>query len=74
MTQRTYRVEYRMYFADKVRAIVVHASNKEEAYDKAFYEAIPAREHVIPYAAWVESVWYANGKGKRFNTFEGKPY
>ena len=75
MVYRDYRVEYKMYQADNVHAVIVKADTKEEAYDKAFYEAIPAKEDgCMAYSAWVESVNYVNGKFKRFNTFEGKPY
>ena len=71
---RDYRVEYRMFWADEVKAIIVHAATKAEAYDKAVYEAIPQKENDYAYSAWVESVRYINGRFKRFNTHEGKPY
>lgn len=71
---RAYRIEYLAYECAEIKAVIVYASNKEEAYEKAYYEAIPAREGGIVYAAWVESVRMNNGKFKRFNTFAGKPY
>lgn len=74
MAKRAYRIEYRMYEFAEVKAVVVNAENKAEAYDKAYFEAIPETEGGIAYAAWVESVMFTNGKFKRFNTFAGKPY
>ena len=74
MAKRAYRIEYRMYEFAEVKAVIVYASNKKEAYDKAYFEAIPEKEGGIAYAAWVESVMFTNGKFKRFNTFAGKPY
>ena len=68
-----YWVEYRLYGTD-VRGIDVLAQSKADAYDKAVYEAIPAREGELPYSAWVASVTYKNGNYRQFNTFEGKPY
>lgn len=50
------------------------ANNKEEAYEKAFYEAIPEREGEMPYSAWVSSVTYQNGNVRYFNTSEGNAY
>lgn len=70
-----YTVHYRMSFADTVRFVCVLASSKQEAYDKAVYEAIP-KEYAgfYPYSAWVSSVTYNNGNERKFNTFEGLPY
>ena len=50
------------------------ANNKEEAYEKAFYEAIPEREGEMPYSAWVSSVTYQNGNVRYFNTSEGNAF
>lgn len=71
---KAYYVNYKLYSADKVRGIGFLAKNKIDAYQKAVYELIPAKEGEMPYSAWVESVTYNNGKCTRFNTFEGKPY
>lgn len=73
-SNKTYHVKYHLYgpFSDD-KGIDVLAPNKIAAYDKARYEAIPAREGEHPYSAWVHSVTYANGDYKRFDTFEGKP-
>jgi len=64
-----------MSFADPVRRIVVLASSKAEAYDKAVYEAIP-KEYAgfHPYSTWVSSVTYNNGNCLKFKTHEGMPY
>lgn len=76
MRQRrnTYTVAYRMYGADGERTVDVIASKKEEAYERAVYQAIPAVEGGLPYSAWVESVTYQNGNVREFHTFEGNPY
>ena len=70
----TYCVEYKIHSAGEVKSVCVTAKNKADAYDVAAYEIIPAEEGQIPYAAWVVSVTYANGKSKTFYTHEGKPY
>lgn len=54
--------------------LTIDAVNCPDAYDKAVYEAVPALKGQCPYSAWVESTNLKNGKTKRFNTFEGKPY
>lgn len=73
--RQVYTVEYNLRGAwDETKSINIIASNKIEAYDLAFYEAIPAKEGTMPYSAWVYSVTYQNGNYKRFNTFEGNPY
>lgn len=70
-----YTVKYRMYPTDKEREISLPAKNKEEAYVKAVYELIPAREESLPYSAWVYSVTYKNGNYRLFKyTMEGNPY
>lgn len=69
----TYFVKYRMSGFDE-RGIDVVARSKAEAYDKAFYEAIPEREGELPFSAWVESVTYQNGNHRVFNTSEGNAY
>ena len=71
---KKYTVAYRLWECAKEQTIEVFAHNKEEAYEKADFEAIPEKHGEFPYAAWVESVTYDNGKVKTFNTFEGKPY
>lgn len=71
---KTYYVNYRTCDSNEVKGIKVQAKNKEDAYDKAFYELIPQAEGELPYSAWVCSITYKNGSSKMFNTFEGKPY
>ena len=69
-----YYVKYIMHRAAEEKGICIVARNKIEAYDKAVYKAILKTEGGLPYAAWVYSVTYNNGKYKKFNTFAGKPY
>lgn len=72
---KAYTVKYKLFFpTDAENTITVLANNKEDAYEKAVFEAIPARERVQPYSAWVKGVTYQNGNYKRFKTHEGKPY
>lgn len=71
---KAYYVRYKMEQCSEECGICIAASNKEDAYDKAVYEAIPKKEGTCPYSAWVSSVTYRNGKEVKFNTFEGKPY
>ena len=71
---KKYTIFYKLFFpTDNVDSVTVTANNKEEAYDKAVYEAIPQIEKVMPYSAWVQDVTYSNGRVQTFNTFEGKP-
>lgn len=56
------------------KKIDVIAGNKSEAFDVAFYEAIPEKEGEMPFSAWVKCVTYQNGNTKHFNTSEGNPY
>lgn len=70
----TYTVEYKMHMADEIKRVAVIASNKQDAWDKATYEAIPENEGTVPYSSWVSSVTYKNGNFRTFNTFEGNPY
>lgn len=73
--RQTYHIAYKMDGSwSSQKSVDVIASNKAEAYDTAFYEAIPAKEGAMPYSAWVVSVTYQNGNSKSFNTFEGNPY
>lgn len=74
--RHTYHIEYLMNSAvDMPKSVCVCASSKFEAWDKATYEIIPAKEDGhIPYGAWVASVTFQNGNYKTFNTFCGKPY
>ena len=67
---RSYRVEYREHCVSEVRAVVVHADNVRDAYEKAYFDVLKGQ----PYSAWVESVLYNNNKIHHFNNFEGKPY
>ena len=71
---KAYCVKYKMYSTDEPKGIGFLADNKIDAYEKAVYELIPEKEGSIPYSAWVYSVTYNNGKYRKFNTFEGKPY
>lgn len=72
---KRYDVDYKMYQADEIKTLSVFANNKEEAYDKATFGAIPQKnDGAIPYSAWVASVEYASGRAHFFNTFEGMPY
>lgn len=70
-----YTVKYRMYQSDTENEIVIPAHNKAEAYDKAVYELIPAKEGTTPYSAWVYAKTCKNGKYTAFSyTMEGYPY
>lgn len=69
-----YTVYYRSGDDGVQRFIDVFARDKYEAWEKAYFEAIPARESVCPYSAWVSSITYNNGKQHVFNTSEGNPY
>lgn len=72
---KNYTIKYKMHSADRVKEVSVLARNKEDAYDKAFYEEIPGIEDGdMAYSAWVSSVKYQNGSYRTFNTFEGKSY
>lgn len=71
---KAYYVCYRLQRNGEEKGIGFLAKNKIDAYQKAVYELIPAKEGEMPYSAWVESVTYNNGKSKRFNTCEGLPY
>lgn len=73
--RNVYTVEYRLHGTwDDVKNCHVIASNKEEAYDNAYYEEIPKMEGTLPYSAWVSDVTYQNGNCKYFNAFEGNPF
>ena len=70
-----YTVKYKMYESDKEHEISLTAKNMADAYDKAVYELIPAKEGTFPYSAWVYSITYQNGNYKLFKfTMEGNPY
>ena len=71
---KSYTIAYTMFFGDTERHINLLARNKADAYDKAAYEAIPHVEESHPYAVWVYSVTYSNGREQRFNTHEGKRF
>lgn len=75
MAQNTYMVKYLLGgYHDSERTIGVTASNKFDAYYAAVYNVIPEIEGEPPFAAWVESVTYKNGKTRTFNTMAGMPY
>ena len=72
---KQYTVEYRMRKNELPRTIVVEAGTKYDAWRKASYEDIPAKEGSAPYSAWVTAVTHNNGNYKSFyDTLEGKPY
>ena len=71
---RAYTVAYRIRGYKTEKIIAVLASSKEEAYDRAVYEAIPEKEGEMPYSAWVTGATYQNGNYRSFNTCEGLPY
>ena len=71
---KAYTVEYKMHPADKLKFVTVLAKSKEDAWEKATYEAIPEREGTMPYSSWTAAVTYQNGNYRQFNTFEGKPF
>ena len=73
-SNHVYTVAYRMWAHEIERHIDVLAPNKHEAWEKAFYEAIPEKEGETPYSAWVDSVTYDNGNCRYFNTCEGLAY
>lgn len=71
---KTYCIFFKLSRFGAVHMIDVAAKNKEEAYFKAVYEAIPQERSELPYSAWVDSVTYSSGSYHDFHTFEGKPY
>lgn len=73
---KAYTVRYKPYSggAFEEKEVSFLAKNKADAYDKAFYEIIPAIEGELPYSAWVYSVTYNNGNYRIFNTSEGNAY
>lgn len=71
---KIYTVEYKMHPADKLKFVTIFAKSKEDAWEKATYEAIPEREGTQPYSSWTAAVKYQNGNYRQFNTFEGKPF
>lgn len=73
---KAYWIEYAMTETLRnVKGIQIIAKNAADAYDKAVYEEIPKVEGTLPYAAYVHSVTYNNGKYHVFtkNLF-GKAY
>ena len=70
----TYTIEYQLSNFNSVKKICVAAKSKHEAYTKAVFTEIPAKEGEHPYSAWVASVTYQNGNYREFNTFSGNPY
>lgn len=73
-SMKPYTVAYKMHQAAETENYYILANNKEEAWEKATFEAIPEKEGATPYSSWVAAVTYQNGTYKTFNTFEGKPY
>lgn len=72
---KAYTVEYLENGSyETAKSISILARNKEEAYEKAYYEEIPKVIGFCPYSAWVSSVTYQNGKYKRFDTYDGKRF
>ena len=71
---KTYHISYYLngYF-EEVKGIDVLATSKYNAYIKATYEAIPEADGRLPYAVKVDSVTYANGNYREFNTIFGAP-
>lgn len=59
---------------DISRGIDVVAESKEDAYEKAVFEVLPAEMGRCPYSAWVDSVTYSNGNRREFNTGDGNAY
>ena len=58
MSRNVYTVEYKLHSAGEVKFVDVIASNKAEAYDEAYWIAIPNKEHEYAYSAWTASVTY----------------
>lgn len=67
---KQYTVMYKEYASQIEKPIVVIASNKADAYDKAVYDELNG----CVYSAWVEGVTHNNGNYQRFNTYEGKRF
>lgn len=65
-SNKAYTVAYRMAMHQPERHIDVLASSKEDAWAKAFHEAIPEKEGETPYVAWLHSVTYQNGNCRYF--------
>lgn len=71
---KAYTVAYTMQAYAVEKHISFLAANRFDAYDRAAYELIPEAEGGNPYAVWVHSVTYNNGREHVFNTFEGKRF
>ena len=71
---KAYLVKYRTYMTGEEKEIEVLARSAAEAYEKAMFELIPARDGALPYSAWVQSVTFSNGRVHYFNTCEGLAY
>lgn len=71
---KRYMITFKLYESDTEHSIEVMADSKENAWDMATYEAIPAERGEYPYSAWVSAAIYKSGKVHYFNTHEGMPY
>ncbi len=69
---RQYLINYRLYFSDKTRSMIVYDKTKEGAYIRAFDELTDKNQ--IPFSIWVEGYINRNGDIHYFNTWEGRPY
>ena len=70
---KTYTVKYKEYETDEPKEMVVLASNKAEAYDKAIYDKLNG----AVYSAWVDGYTFLTHGGykyHKFNTHEGKRF
>lgn len=71
---KTYFVKYRAFMTGEEEGIEVRARSAAEAYEKAIFDLIPAKDGALPYSAWIYSVTYSNGNVHYFNTCEGLAY
>ena len=72
---KTYYIKYLLdgWYSEE-KGVCVPAGSKAEAYDKAVYEMIPAKEGRMPFGAYVHSVTYKNGNYRVFNNDYGNAY
>ena len=70
---KAYTIKYKMTAAENERFVCVLADNKAEAW-LTCKDASRAKEKAFPRSLWVQGVQYQNGKYKKFNTNEKKPY
>lgn len=72
---KAYYIKYLLDgFYSKEQGIDVLARNKADAYMKAVYELIPAKDGRSPFGAYVHSVTYSNGNYRVFNHSYGDAY